>query len=146
MSHWNEPRPTEPPVDPLGHFCKGINPQPAEWFRCKHCGKWFCRRVGILPGYGESCGELACDLKRDREERHRVMTPEELERYYATAEAYFNRPEEPAGGNRPMKAPAGLSRISAREISRQEFDRAARENDEKMALIEAQKKVWEVDL
>ena len=126
MSHWHEPLPDE------------------SWGRCVHCGRPTQWRAS--KHREPTCPDLKCNLAEDRLERERQMTGVELDTYCRTVEAYFSRPDDPKDTYRPMKAPTGLSRISSREISRQEFDRAARENDEKMALIEAQKKVWEVDL
>lgn len=119
MTHWHEPLPDE------------------SWNRCVHCGRptqWQASKYR-----NATCQDLKCNLAEDPLERQRQMTSDELDTYRRTAEGYFSRPEDPGATRRPMKAPAGLSRLSAQEIKRQEFDRAARANDEKMAVIEAQR-------
>jgi hypothetical protein len=128
MSHWYDPMPDYPAPDPLGK--KDQTPHPAGWKRCRQCGRWTAYRGGAK---GETCTALECNLAEDRAERERSMTTIELDAYRRAAEAYFNRPEAPAGTPRPLKAPVGLSRLSAREKERQSLKRAQDELDEREA-------------
>lgn len=128
MSHWHDQMPDHPPPDPLAK--KLQPPHPTEWARCIHCGAWFSRRIKAKCAV---CFNLECNLKEDRAERERVMTPAELEAYRRAAEAYFSRPDDPAATQRPLKAGRGLSSLSARESERAALKRAQDELDEREA-------------
>lgn len=119
MTHWHEPLPAP------------------NWNRCCQCGKPTMTHPSKVRG--ATCNEKECNLAEDRAERHRVMTPEEHLNYCRAVAAYFDRPEDESATQRPLKAPKGLTRISPQLSARQEFERAARENDEKMAMIERER-------
>lgn len=129
MSHWHETCPTHPPMDPLPHG-RDAPPREAEWWRCRFCGIWFSRRVGARAEY---CPAEQCAASAQRVEYRETMTTEEHNAYSRAAEAYFSRPEEPAGGQKPLKAGRGLSGFSARQADTLAWKRQQDNADDEFA-------------
>lgn len=101
MLHNPEAKPTDV-VDRTGH--------PMEYVECRYCGRGFYRRVkAITP----SCGKLACDLARDREELSRLPKAEQ-EAYWAASRKYYGELDakrDQDAGRAPIPGNKGLKKF-----------------------------------